>query len=65
MRSMAKPVKKVKPLAVIDFKCDGCSGKLPLVLIVEQGVVNRIAKAFCEGCWAVNTMNPKVSVGVN
>jgi len=64
-RVKAKPEKKVKPLAVIDFTCDGCGGKLPGVLIVEQGVLNRIAKTFCEGCWAVNTMNPKVSVGVN
>lgn len=65
MRTKAKPEKKVKPLAVLEFHCDGCRAKINCVLIVEQGVIPRIAKSFCEGCWSTNTLNPLTKLEVH
>lgn len=59
--------KALKPMVVLDFKCDYCGEKLDAVVMAIAGTERRIAKAYHNECWEKH-IKPRVNsalVGVN
>lgn len=51
-QSKAKP--GFKALAVVDFTCDQCGIKLPVVCVVEGRAIPKIKKVYHESCWRLH-----------